>query len=102
LIEELAADGHTTGPEAAMAVIAAEAALRQEHAVSRQEDALDPVAFAPAPDGLESRAKAESNEPSAQELAARARKIVAEATANGETITVPNAVAQARRELTHA
>jgi signal peptide peptidase SppA len=102
LIEQLAADGHTTGPEAAMAVVAAEAALRQEQAQARQDDAIEPVAFAPAPDGLESEPAAQAAEVNAHELAARARKIVADAKANGEVITVPNAVAQARRELTTA
>jgi signal peptide peptidase SppA len=102
LIEQLAADGHTTGPEAAMAVVAAESALRQEQAQSREDDAIEPVAFAPAPEGLEAQAEPQSAELDPQALAARARKIVAEAKASGETITVPNAVAQARRELTNA
>jgi len=56
LIEQLAGDGHTTGPEAAVAVLAAEKAARVTQAAARQADAAPAVAFAPAPDaGLESR-----------------------------------------------
>lgn len=53
LIEKLATDGHTTGPEAAMLVNAAE---RQRIATAKDErmaDALQPVTFAPAPTGAE-------------------------------------------------
>lgn len=102
LIETLAADGHTTGPEAAMAVVAAENALRKTQAQAREDEAPAPVAFAPAPEGLESQPGPPAAEVDPQVLAARARKIVAEAKANGEAITVPNAVAQARRELINA
>lgn len=56
LIEQLAADGQTTGPEAAVAVLAAEKTIRSSQAAARQADAPPPVAFAPAPDaGLESK-----------------------------------------------
>lgn len=50
LIARLAADGVTTGPEAAVAVLAAERALGANRARTLQDDAPDPVPFAAAPD----------------------------------------------------
>lgn len=102
LIEQLAADGHTTGPEAAVAVVAAENALRKTQAQVRQEEAIEPVAFAPAPEGMEAKSEAPAPEVDPQALAARAREIVAEAKGRGVAMTVPSAVAQARRELINA
>ncbi|MGA0890876.1 MAG: S49 family peptidase [Burkholderiaceae bacterium] len=102
LIEALAADGHTTGPEAAMAVVAAENALRKVQAQARQDEAPAPVAFAPAPEGLEVKAEAPAAEIDPQALASRAREIKADAAAKGRTLTDSQAVAQARRELTNA
>ena len=56
LIEQLAADGHTSGPEAALAVLAAERAIRSSQATARHAEAPAPLAFAPAPDaGLETQ-----------------------------------------------
>jgi len=56
LIEQLAADGHTSGPEAALAVLAAEKAIRSSQATARHAEAPAPLAFAPAPDaGLETQ-----------------------------------------------
>lgn len=43
LVEKLAADGKTTGPEAAMAVLAAERGARQAQAQARADDAPPPV-----------------------------------------------------------
>jgi capsid assembly protease len=48
LIEQLAADGKTTGPEAAMAVLAAERQTRAAHAAARAAEAPKPVPQAPA------------------------------------------------------
>lgn len=53
LIARLAADGVTTGPEAAVAVLAAERALGTQRARTLQDDAPDPVPFAAAPDPSE-------------------------------------------------
>lgn len=49
LIEQLAADGHTTGPEAAVRVVAADRARQQRLGEARLNDAIDPVPLAPAP-----------------------------------------------------
>lgn len=49
LIDKLAADGRTTGPEAAMAVLEAERGRMKAAATSRSADAPKPVASAPAP-----------------------------------------------------
>jgi capsid assembly protease len=48
LIERLAADGKTTGAEAAMAVLAAERQARESQATARAADAPKPVAMEPA------------------------------------------------------
>jgi capsid assembly protease len=49
LIDKLAFDGKTTGPEAAVAVVAAERANQTAQAAARAGDATKPVAAAPAP-----------------------------------------------------
>lgn len=49
LIEKLAADGQTTGPEAAMQVIAADRVRHQSIAQARLDDAIDAVPQADAP-----------------------------------------------------
>ena len=99
LIEQLAADGQTTGPDAAVAVIAAERELRANQAAVRLTEAPAPVAFAPAPDALVEATETAKPEPSAQELAEVAREITAKARAEGRTISATDAVAQARRQL---
>lgn len=50
LIEQLAADGSTTGPEAAVQVLAAERARQATAGQERLQAALQPMAFAPAAD----------------------------------------------------
>lgn len=54
LIEQLAADGKTTGPEAAVAVLAAERTRTAGAAAARAADAIPPVASAPASEGDDS------------------------------------------------
>jgi len=49
LIDKLAFDGKTTGPEAAVAVVAAERAAQAAQAAARSGDAPKPVAAAPTP-----------------------------------------------------
>jgi len=72
----LAADGRTSGLEAADAVLAAEKA------------------------NLLSEAKTpERIEPTAIEMANRAKELLAKAKADGRTLSASDAVAQARREL---
>lgn len=56
LIDTLAADGKTTGPEAAMAVLAAERGRLQATATARTNDAQSPVPNAAAPAGPEAAA----------------------------------------------
>lgn len=100
LIDKLAADGHTTGPEAAVAVLAAERSLRANQAAIRQVEAPPAVPFAPAPEALEAEPQAAKPEPTAQELADCAKVLVAKARAEGQTLSASDAVARARRELT--
>jgi hypothetical protein len=49
LIEKLAADGVTTGPEAAVQVVAADRVRQQSLAQARLNDAIDPIPQAAAP-----------------------------------------------------
>lgn len=61
LVQRLAFDGKTTGPEAAMAIVAAEAQARNAHATAHAEDAPKPVATSapPADTPAEGASKAE-------------------------------------------
>ena len=99
LIEALAADGHTSGPEAAMAVVAAENALRKEKAEAQAAEAPAPVAFDPP---VDTAAEPEATEIDPHMLAAKARQLVDAAAANGQRLSVTDAVAQARQQLATA
>jgi signal peptide peptidase SppA len=101
LIEQLAADGRTTGPEAAVAVVAAEREIRANQAAVRLTEAPAPVAYAPAPDAQIEAVTPSKPELSAQELAETAREITAKARSEGRTISATDAVAQARRQLSN-
>jgi signal peptide peptidase SppA len=101
LIEQLAADGRTTGPEAAVAVVAAEREIRANQAAVRLTEAPAPVAYAPAPEAQIEAVTPSKPELSAQELAETAREITAKARAEGRTISATDAVAQARRQLSN-
>ena len=50
LVKKLAFDGKTTGPEAAVQVLAAERAVRVTAAQNLKDDAIQPVAQPPAPE----------------------------------------------------
>ena len=100
LIDRLAADGKTTGPEAADAVLAAEKSNLASRAAVRMVDAAPAVAYAAAPDALNEAKEPQKVEPTAQEMADKAKELVAKAKADGRTLTATAAVAQARRELT--
>jgi hypothetical protein len=50
MLQQLAFDGKTTGPEAAVAVLAAEKKIRSNAAQNLRSDAVPPVAPAPAPE----------------------------------------------------
>ena len=102
LIDRLAADGKTTGPEAADAVLAAEKSNLASRAAVRMVDAAPAVAYAAAPDALSEAKEPQKVEPTAQEMADRAKELVAKAKADGRILTATAAVAQARRELTQS
>ena len=99
LIDRLAADGKTSGPEAADAVLAAEKANRANRAAVRIVDAAPSVSYAPAPEALSEAKTPERIEPTAIEMANRAKELLAKAKADGRTLSASDAVAQARREL---
>jgi hypothetical protein len=99
LIEQLAADGQTSGPEAAMRVIAADRLRQANHRQSRLDDAIDAVPQAAAPEGLEAEAQAPKPEVNGVQLADRARELIAEAQAQGRTLSATAAVAKAKQEF---
>lgn len=102
LIEALAADGHTSGPEAAVAVVAAENALRKVQAEARAAEAPAPVAFAPAPETEQAATESKPAEIDPQMLAVKARQLVDQAAASGQRLSFTEAVAQARQDLATA
>ncbi|MCE2910382.1 MAG: S49 family peptidase [Burkholderiaceae bacterium] len=95
LIDALAADGKTSGAEAALAVLAAERQTRTAQASARAADAPPVVPQAEAP---EAEPKAAADKPfdaaKAAEVADKARTLVAQAKAQGRTLTTSQAVAQ--------
>jgi hypothetical protein len=106
LIERLAADGHTTPGEAALAVNAAERELRQAAATARGMEAPAPVSYASAADeGLERKPQAPVEpDPTAvhqqaQRIATRIRQLRAEAAAEGRVLNDAVALHQAQSEL---
>jgi signal peptide peptidase SppA len=99
LIDRLAADGRTSGLEAADAVLAAEKANLANRAAVRMVDAAPSVSYAPAPEALSEAKAPERIEPTAIEMANKAKELVAKAKADGRTLSATDAVAQARREL---
>jgi len=101
LIERLAADGTTTGPEAAQAVLAAERQLRANASTTRNEQAPTPLAFAVAPEkekGSESVANPHVDFALAQSLASRAHQIEDQAKAAGRSINTLQAIEMAQTE----
>jgi signal peptide peptidase SppA len=100
LIEQFAADGQTTGDQAARAIVQAEREVRTAQAAARASDAVAPLPEAPAPEGLEAKTPEPAAQPNPVAVAARARQIADEGKAKGLTISIPAAVAQATQELT--
>lgn len=97
LIEQLAMDGHTTGGDAALAVLAAEREQQKARASARFADAPQPMAAVAIPDeGLEAVEK-EPVQPDPHVLANEARQLVETAKAQGRTLSFADAVAQAQR-----
>lgn len=105
LIDQLAADGATSGAEAAMAVLAAERNLRTAQAAARRADAPAPLAQEPAPaseiTGQQPAAAAttQSVVADAAKVAKLAQQKVAAARAAGRYLSTTEAVAQATAEL---
>jgi capsid assembly protease len=104
LIDALAFDGKTTGPEAAVQVLAAERARTGHMAASRAADAPAPVLQA-APESDPAPAAAAAAAPAydpvaAAALARQAQTIVAQAKAEGRTVSVSQAVAMAKAAQT--
>jgi hypothetical protein len=94
LVMQLALDGKTTGPEAAQAILAAE---RQSLAAAARAHHADAPAAAPAAPAADAQPKAEAGafDPAkANAVADKARQLVAEARAQGRTLTTSQAVAQ--------
>jgi len=102
LIEALAFDGKTTGPEAAVQVLAAERTRLSSQAQARHDDAPAPVRQAAAPeaeDAAPAPQSAESTLANAQSVAVEAQKLVREAKAAGRYLSTTDAVAQAKKAL---
>lgn len=96
LIETLAADGHTSGEQAAVLVVAAENERQKQAATLRLSDAVAPLSHAEAPEPM----KAVEPQPlDPQRIARRAQQIVAAEAQAGNRITVTEACAMARQEL---
>jgi signal peptide peptidase SppA len=102
LIERLAMDGHTTGGEAALAVLAAEREQQKAQATARFADAPQPLEAAVIPDDRLEAQEKKPAEVNPHALAQEAQKLVAAAAAQGRTLSFSDAVAQAQRTLTPA
>jgi hypothetical protein len=103
LVEQFVADGHTTPGEAALAINQAERQTLEAAARANTTSAPTPVVFAAAGDaGLETKptapASAQDQLKQANAWAQRARQLVADASARGETLSVAQAVAIAKSE----
>ena len=94
LIAELKFDGKTTGPEAAVKVLAAEKHKRSKTLDNLKADAPAPVPAAAAPEAPEKK-----EEPDPKVVAAKARTYQAEQAKLGVQITVSDAVAHIRKEM---
>lgn len=106
LIDTLAADGKTTGPEAAVAVLQAEKALATKHAADLKADTPPPLKSDASADGGDGKPagsdKAGSPQAQAQHLAAAIAKKQAEAAASGQPISAAKALALVQSEQSNA
>ncbi len=93
LIASLKFDGKTTGPEAAVAVLAAEKTLRGNALAKLRADAPDPAAAPAAPDDASAAPKKEPKADSAEAFDAAIAKHVAAGLSRGK------AIAKAARDL---
>lgn len=104
LIEAMVADGKTTGPEAAMAVLQAEKALAGKHATALRADTPPPLKNDASADGAgdgkkpDPKAKAANPMADARAMADRVVKRQAEASAAGRQLSATEALAQIKAE----
>jgi signal peptide peptidase SppA len=99
LIESLAFDGKTTGPEAAMQIVAAENGLKATALKNAESEAPAAVAFAAAADPKpEAVTDAKTQQAETQKLAEAAGKLVTQANSRGEKISYAAAVKQVMKE----
>ncbi len=94
LIAELKFDGKTTGPEAAVKVLAAEKEKRAKTLGGLKADAPAPVPHAEAP-----ASPAKKEEPDPKVVAQKARNYQSEQAKQGVHVTVAEAVAHVRTEM---
>lgn len=100
LIDQLKADGKTTGPEAAAHVLAAERSKLAATRADLENDA--PAPLPPAASPVDQPAVSPKAPANSDVLAARARALVAEAEGQGTRLSYANAVQQALKEHNHA
>jgi hypothetical protein len=93
LIEQLASDGHTTGAEAAMAVLAAERQLQQTAASSMASEVPAPVAFAATGGASESKPTPQTMDATA--ITRKAADLMRESQAIGRPLALEVATEQA-------
>ena len=104
LIDALAFDGKTTGPEAAVQVLAAERAKAAAQAAVRADDAVLPVKTEAA-ESADADPKPAAEKTASQTVAAaatiadKAKELVREAHANGRYLSTTEAVAKAKQAL---
>lgn len=104
LIEQLAFDGKTTGPEAAVAVLQAERALASNRAAALAADTPSPLPAATSKDGIDDTpAATAAPDPlaAARSLSDAIVKKQAEAKALGRTLSAPEALRLVQQESNH-
>jgi signal peptide peptidase SppA len=98
LIEQLANDGHTTGPEAAMAVNAAERQRLNTVGGARLGGVQQPIPQGEAPEGSEAEA-GKAGEPDPRAVGKLAQELIAEASGQGRRLEPMAAFLKARESL---
>ena len=92
LIQKLAFDGQTTGPEAAVQVLKAEKAQQAKIAAELDEDAP-----APAPNASDNQSDKPAM-PGAKQLASEANDLIAQAESQGKQLSLRQAMAQVKQQ----
>jgi len=96
LIDQLKFDGKTTGPEAAVQVLAAEKAKCAGRATQIKKDLPDPAGFVEA---REDKDPSDAKEPDVNVVVEKARQYQAEQKKLGKEISTETAVAHVRKEM---